>query len=1154
MRESLAGNKRRMADAMVMLNLLYNIALLVTLSVIFQILRTRFHRQGLLAKILSGVLFGATAIVGMKTPFIFVPGLIFDGRSIILGVAGAFGGPLVAGIAALIAGLFRIYLGGIGAIVGIIVITESAAIGSVVYYLRRSGRLKPGALFYLGMGVLIHILMLLIMLILPGGIAAEVLEQIWLPVLTIYPLGTMLICLLFKDYEQQDEARESLQRRERLQRAMIDNSPDIISRFDRKHRFLLVNRQAELVTTYKIDDFLGKTFAELGFPAQQCKMWEAGMEQALADCEIVEQEFNLQTPTGKRILNCRYIPEFSNAGGEDTVLCILRDITEARQSEQNYRQLFSSLSFGFAAHEIITDASGQPIDYRFLRVNPSFERLLGLRAEDVIGHTIREVIPDIDDGLVRKYYEVATTGQPLQIEHYVTALHRHFEISAYSPRPGEFATLFQDITARKLAAHRQMVTANILATLNSVPDLNQSLREILQIIQQEDNFDAVGIRMQSGHDYPYIIQNGFSAEFVANENTLAMHDMERGICLDESGRPCLECTCGLVISGQYDPEDPNYTPHGSFWTNDAQAFLDDGSPAEDLRLNPRNHCIHEGYRSVALIPIRVDNEIIGLLQLNDRRPNRFRAGAVGFFEELSDCLGVAFQRKRMEEALKKSVGQYRGLFELAVDGILIGDHDGYITDANDRMCDIFGVSRQQLLGKHISRMPFTPESIRKAPLRFDLLQKGEVVTSEREIKRPDDTLVTIEMRTKMMPDKSYQSIYRDITDRRHIEERLRQMEKMNAVGQLAGGIAHDFNNQLTGILSYAELLGDRLDDPGLRRYAEGIQAAALRSADITQKLLAFARKGQFLTVPTDMHRVVAETVEILTHSIDKRIRIEQVLRAQNATVAGDPSQLQNALLNLGLNSRDAMPDGGILTIETANLTIEDLGDTGSTRELTPGDYLVLSVKDTGLGMNEEVKRHLFEPFFTTKEVGKGTGMGLAAVYGTVKSHKGAIAVESTPGTGTDITIYLPLAQHTQAAGASASSPHGQQRSLRILAVDDETVVRELLGELLSKLGHSVRLAADGLEAVEIYRKDWQNLDLIILDMQMPQINGRDTFRLLREINPGARVLLSSGFSVDSEAQTVLKEGGLGFLQKPFMLRNLIAALDKACPGHIAEDI
>ena len=1136
---------------MVMLNLLHNIALLVTLSVVFQILRTRLRQHGLFSKILTGALFGFTAIAGMLTPFIVIPGIIIDGRTIIMSVAGVFGGTLVTLVAAVVSGVYRIFHGGPGTLAGLLLIFQAGAIGLVVHYLLRRGRIKPGALSYLGMGALVHLLMLLIALILPGGVAVEVLEQIWLPVLTIYPLGTMLICLLFKDYEQQDESRAALQRRERLQRAMIDNSPDIISRFNRQHRFLLVNRQAELVTSLKIDDFLGKTFAELGFPAEQCALWEQGMEQALAECEIVEQEFRLPTPTGERIFNCRYIPEFSNAGGEDTVLCILRDITDVRESEQNYRLLFNSLSFGFAAHEIVTDASGQPFDYRFISVNSSFERLLGLRAEDVIGRTIREVIPDIEDGLLKKYFDVALTGRAIQIEHYVSALRRHFEVSAYSPRHGQFATLFQDITARKSAEHRQAVTANILATLNSVPDLTQSLKEILRLIQQEDNFDAVGIRLQSGHDFPYLIQNGFSAEFVANENSLAVRDMERGICLDESGRPCLECTCGMVISGQYDPENRNFTPHGSFWTNDAQIFLA-VQPAEDLRLHPRNRCIHEGYRSVALIPIRVNNDTIGLLQLNDRRPNRLSAGIVGFFEEISDCLGVAFQRKRMEEALKKSVGQYRGLFELAVDGILIGDHDGYVTDANDRMCDIFGVPREQLLGRHVARMPFTPESIRRTPLRFDLLRKGEVVTSEREVRRPDDTLVTIEMRTKMMPDGSYQSIYRDITDRRHIEERLRQMEKMNAVGQLAGGIAHDFNNQLTGILSYAELLGDRLDDPGLRRYAEGIQTAALRSADITQKLLAFARKGQFLTLPTDMHKVIAETVEILTHSIDKRIRIEQVLRAQSATVSGDPSQLQNALLNLGLNSRDAMPGGGVLTIETANVTVGNTTDTRSTRELVPGEYLLLSVNDTGLGMSDEVKRHLFEPFFTTKEVGKGTGMGLAAVYGTVKGHKGAIAVESTPGVGTRFSIHLPLVPHLQAGGDASGSAREQQRSLRILAVDDETVVRELLGELLAKLGHSAILAADGLDAVEVYRKNWQEIDLVILDMQMPQMNGRDTFGRLRAINPGARVLLASGYSVDTEAQAVLEAGGAGFLQKPFMLRNLEDALAKADVGNIAE--
>ena len=221
-------------------------------------------------------------------------------------------------------------------------------------------------------------------------------------------------------------------------------------------------------------------------------------------------------------------------------------------------------------------------------------------------------------------------------------------------------------------------------------------------------------------------------------------------------------------------------------------------------------------------------------------------------------------------------------------------------------------------------------------------------------------------------------VMRDITDERLLEERLRQMQKMDAIGQLAGGVAHDFNNQLTAVLGYAELLVHRLDDSNLKRYASNIYTAAQRSADLTRKLLAFARKGQYQSIPVDMHHVIAEAVEMLQHSIDKRIRVEQLLRAQPTVVTGDPSQLVNALLNLGLNARDAMPDGGTLTFETQIVNLDAEFCNRHPHELQPGHFFLLAVTDTGYGMSDEVKQHLFEPFFTTKPIGKGTGMGLLA--------------------------------------------------------------------------------------------------------------------------------------------------------------------------------
>ncbi len=394
---------------------------------------------------------------------------------------------------------------------------------------------------------------------------------------------------------------------------------------------------------------------------------------------------------------------------------------------------------------------------------------------------------------------------------------------------------------------------------------------------------------------------------------------------------------------------------------------------------------------------------------------------------------------------------------------------------------------------------------------------------------------------------------KDITARRRAEAalreseiRLRQAEKMNAVGQLAGGVAHDFNNQLMSVLGNAELLLNRLDTPDLKRHAESIMVAARRSADLTKKLLAFSRKGQFQRVPVDVHRVIHDTVEMLVHSIDRRVRVTQRLSARAATVQGDPSQIQSALLNLALNARDAMPEGGELTLGTDIVTIDAAVAAGYGREIEPGPYLLVTVSDTGCGMTDEVKAHLFEPFFTTKSVGQGTGMGLASVFGTVKQHRGMIKASSEIGKGTEFRMYLPLAEVSVAvddarSAVATSVPSG----LRILVADDAEPVRALLTQMLAVAGHEVVTVADGAAAIEAFRRENGGFDLVILDMIMPVMNGRDAFRALKASDPAVKVMLASGYGLNEESQALMDEGVCGLVQKPFEMRELLRAITAA---------
>jgi signal transduction histidine kinase/CheY-like chemotaxis protein len=379
------------------------------------------------------------------------------------------------------------------------------------------------------------------------------------------------------------------------------------------------------------------------------------------------------------------------------------------------------------------------------------------------------------------------------------------------------------------------------------------------------------------------------------------------------------------------------------------------------------------------------------------------------------------------------------------------------------------------------------------------------------------------------------------------QERLRQSEKLEAIGLLAGGIAHDFNNQLTGIMAFADLIRiTAKNNPDIREYAESILASSRRSADLTGQLLAFARKGNMLSLPVDMHRVAADVMSLLAHTLDKRITLRQRLAAASFTILGDPAQLHNALLNLALNSRDAMPEGGELSFETDIKDLDEAFCKTLPYDIKPGTYLRLRVADTGCGMDEKTMQHIFEPFFTTKEKGKGTGMGLAAVYGTMRSHNGAVTVSSEPGRGTNITLHFPILISPAPVSHPVPGAGAEKKGIgHVVLVEDEQSVYEGVEKMLLVIGYKVTGFKNGKGALNFYRDNWKSVDLVILDMIMPVMGGKETFMEMKRINPDIIALLASGYSLNGEAQSILDIGVRGFIQKPFTideLRQKISAL------------
>ena len=380
-------------------------------------------------------------------------------------------------------------------------------------------------------------------------------------------------------------------------------------------------------------------------------------------------------------------------------------------------------------------------------------------------------------------------------------------------------------------------------------------------------------------------------------------------------------------------------------------------------------------------------------------------------------------------------------------------------------------------------------------------------------------------------------------ERIKIKEQLHQSQKMDAIGQMAGGIAHDFNNMLMGIIGAAELLANEDADltPDRRaKYLNMILTAADRAGELTRKLLASSRKDESPFGPVDARQVVKDTLSLLERTLDKRITVTLEDRAEGAWVLGNASMLANVFMNMGINAGHAMPEGGTLAITLQQVHLDEASCAGSSFELEPGPFLEVEVRDNGCGMDETVRTRVFEPFFTTKVTGQGTGLGLAMAYGAIQDHRGAIHVYSEPGVGTAFHVYLPLSSYL---GAEAE-PQAQVMpgTGTILVVDDEEMIRVMTHAMLTQLGYTVLTAANGEEALARFRDTHSALSLVILDMIMPVMSGRQAFELMRAVDPGVPVLLSSGFSKEEDLAEMTRSGLAGFLRKPYRVNELSSAV------------
>jgi PAS domain S-box-containing protein len=567
-----------------------------------------------------------------------------------------------------------------------------------------------------------------------------------------------------------------------------------------------------------------------------------------------------------------------------------------------------------------------------------------------------------------------------------------------------------------------------------------------------------------------------------------------------------------------------------------------------------DQAIGKNTQSILTVPLYVKGDIIGVLQVVDIETGRFDKNHLALMETLAGSAAIAIEnarlyekakqeisiRKQAEEALRESENKYRTVLEANPDSVIVYDMEGKVTYFNPTFTKVFGWTLTECLGKKMDM--FVPEE--NWPETHEMIEKvlaGEKLTGIETFRyTKSGDVVPVSISGAIYHDRDGKPVgsvvnLRNIYEQKKLEAQIHQVQKLEAIGTLAGGIAHDYNNLLMGILGNASLVTFDLDSkhPHYEKL-KNIEKYVQSGADLTKQLLGFAKGGKYEVKPIDINEVVEQSSEMFSRT-KKEIRIHRNLQKNIWSVEADPNQVEQVLLNLYVNAGQAMPGGGDLYLQTENLTLGDR----YTRHFSvkAGNFVKISITDTGTGMDEKTIKRIFDPFFTTKDMGRGTGLGLASAYGIIKNHGGIINADSVIDKGTTFNVFLPASEKNivkiQPLNQTMLKGVGT-----VLLVDDEEMIIDVGSQILENLGYSVLSARSGKEAIDLYQGHQDKIILVILDMVMPDLGGGETFDCLKKIDPEIKILLSSGYSINGEASEIMDRGCNGFIQKPFNIKQL----------------
>jgi PAS domain S-box-containing protein len=551
------------------------------------------------------------------------------------------------------------------------------------------------------------------------------------------------------------------------------------------------------------------------------------------------------------------------------------------------------------------------------------------------------------------------------------------------------------------------------------------------------------------------------------------------------------------------------------------------------------------------VPIKVKDRFAGVLVVASRDRTAIPEKQLSLLAAFSNQIGVALENATLFEQLRNSEVRYMDLFEHSPDMYHIVNKDGIIISCNQTESDRLGYRKDELVGR--SFLGMYPASYHERALKLlkDVFDETITVSGlEEQLVSKAGEVIDVSVSASIIYDEArmpslIRVAARDITEKKKLESKIMHAQRIDSIGNLAGGIAHDFNNILTSILGSTAIMKRKMrKNNAWFHFADIIETAAKRGAGLTRQLLTFARKSTPQFRPILVNDIIDETLRLFERSIDKSIVINKVLSNEVPIIKGDDGQLQQAILNLLINARDAMPNGGTVLI-SSQVVNPDLRSATVFGEARSGDFASIVISDTGVGMSQADQQRIFEPFFTTKE--KGTGLGLSVVYGVVNSHGGFISVQSDPGRGSQFSMFFPLLADREKFKRTLKNQRLRQGDERILVVDDEEHVRELIGRMLQHLGYKVQVVESGLEALDAVAKKTR-FDAVILDMNMPKMSGKETFERLKEAKPDLKVVVSTGYSDASLEPAPLRNLVDGFLQKPYQMEELSEVLREVFDG------